>query len=330
MHRLAAVILCILCILLPLASGQAGERVRLAVGTSGFLLTPVYLASALGRFEAQGLSVERIGTLGQGLALKALEGGQVDFAFVSGDALLGTPPGRPLVIVHAGLARPIAGWVLRAETARQRGVTSSSPLPQKIAVLRGLTLGVPANDGLAAPLAHYLAAREGWRAGESVKLALLGSGAGWIAALADGQADAGLHWTPWPGLAVARGQAIPLIDYAAGEDGDLADFLMGVLVVRAETADRQEDLVRRTVRALRQAGHWGRAESPEKVASLLEPFLGGLDAAEVLAGVKAVRPALSPHGRPTRGGFAALVRVLEAAGPVQRRAPYEALVRDRF
>ncbi|MFA5026485.1 MAG: ABC transporter substrate-binding protein [Candidatus Methylomirabilota bacterium] len=316
--------------LLPPSPSHAGERIRVALEESGFALTPLHLAVALGTFEAQGLSVERINTQGRGLAAKALEGGQADFAFVSGDALLTAPPGRPLLVVYSGLSRPIVNWVLRTEAARRRGVDAGSPLRQKLWALRGLTVGVAAPGGLAERLARYVASREGWRIGEEMKLATLGSGPGWLAALREGRADAALSGVPFPELAVARGDAISLINHASGEDPDLADFLMGVLAVRAEQAERQGDLVRRAIRALRQAVRWGREHPPARVAALLQPFLGHADATETLEGVKAVLPALNPHGRVTPRGYAATVRVLEAAGAVSRRLPYEAVVSDEF
>jgi ABC-type nitrate/sulfonate/bicarbonate transport system substrate-binding protein len=330
MRRLLIAMLFVVGLGLPLHSVQAAERVRLALGPTGFTLAPVYLAMALRLFEERGLEVERIGAPRPGLEIRALEAGQADFAFASGDALLSVPPGRPLLVVYSGLQRPIVNWVMRTETARRRGVTDGSPLSQKLRALRGLAVGVIASGSLGEQLAAYVAAREGLRIGEDVRLVRLGGSDGWAAALRDGRADAGLHLVPFPEMAVARGEAISLINYAKGEDAALSEFLMGALLVRAEFAERQGEQVRQVIRALYQAVRWALANPAAKVGEALHPYAGRADLRETVEGVKAILPALNPHGRITARAFATTTEIVEKAGALRRRVRFEELVTNQF
>jgi len=320
----------ILGLLLPAAPGGAAERVRLAVGAPSFTLTPVFLAQAVGTFEAQGLSVERLITQGSGLEIRALEAGQADFAFTSGDVYLGVPSGRPLVAVYSGVQRPIVNWVMQGGAARHRGLDAKSPLAQRLRALRGLSVGVPVPGGLAEQLARFVAAREGLRIGEDVKLVPVGSGGGWASSLREGRVEAALQMIPFPELAIARREAISLLSHTRGEDGELDQFLMGVLLVRRETAERQGETIRRMGRALSQAIRWALGSSPAEVGAALQPFFPRGQAAEILEGVRAVLPALNPHGRISEQAFRKTGEVLEGAGALKRRLRFEEAVSGDF
>jgi ABC-type nitrate/sulfonate/bicarbonate transport system substrate-binding protein len=309
---------------------HAGEKIRLALGPTGFALAPAYLAMALGMFEQSELDVERVNAPRPGLEIGALEGGQADFAFASGDALLSRPPGRPLSIVYAGLQRPIVNWVMQTEIARQRGVSERSPLPQKLQALRHLAVGVTTSGSLGEQFVAFVAAREGLKIGEDLRLVRLGGSDAWAAALKDGRANVGVHLTPFPEMAVVRGDAISLINYAKGEDAALSEFLMGALLVRTEMADQQGETVRRAVRALYQAVRWALANPPEKVAEILHPFMGRRDPRETLEGVKTLLPALNPHGRVTERAFATTADIAEKAGLLRRPARFGELVTNQF
>ncbi|MBI4536916.1 MAG: ABC transporter substrate-binding protein [candidate division NC10 bacterium] len=320
----------LVCLCMPLSSSQAAETVRLALGPAGFTLAPVYLAVALGMFEEQGLAVKRISVPGPGLEVRALEGGQADLAFTSGDSLLSTPPGRPLLVVYSGLQRPIVNWVMRGEAARRHGISQGSPLSQKLRALRGLSVGVTAPGSLGERLATYVAAREGLRIGEDIRLISLGRSDGWAAALRDGRVDVGLNLVPLPEMAVVREEAVSLINYARGEDPGLSEFLMGVLLVRTELAQKQEEKVRRATRALYQAVRWALRSPTAKIAGALQPFMVRADSREIAEGVKAILPALNPYGLVTERAFTNTADVVEKAGSLRRRIRFEETVANQF
>ncbi len=330
MRKLVIAIPLLVSLVAPLHSGQAAEKIRMALGPSGFTLAPVNLAIALRLFEERGLEVERIGAPRPGLEIRALEAGQADFAFASGDAVLSVPPGRPLLIVYSGLQRPIVNWVMRIETARQWGLTDGSPLPQKLRALRRLGVGVTTSGSLGEQLATYVAVREGLRGGEEFRLVRLGGSDDWAVALRDGRVDAGLHVVPFPEMAVVRGEAISLVNFAKGEDAALSEFLMGALLVRAEFAERQGEKVRQVVRALYQAVRWALTNPAAKVAEALHPVTGRADPRETAEGVKAILPALNPHGRITERAFTATMEVVEKAGLLRRRVRFEEMVTNQF
>ncbi len=330
MQRLLIAILLLAGLALAWEEGHAAERVRLALPPTGFALAPIYLAVGLEMFGELGLDLQRVNAPRPGLEVRALEAGQADFAFTSGDAWLSMPAGRPLSVVYAGLQRPLVNWVMRTEIARQRGVTEGSPLSQKLRALRGLTVGVTTSGSLSEQLVAFVALREGLKLGEDLRLVRLAGNDVWAAALKDGRADVGVHLVPFPELAVARGEAISFLDCARGEDAALSEFLMGALLVRTELIEQQGEKVRRVVRALYQAVRWALANPAAEVAKVLHPFMGRPELQETVEGVRAILPALNPHGRVTQRALATTADVVRQAGALRRPARFEEMVTNRF
>jgi sulfonate transport system substrate-binding protein len=305
----------------------AGEKVRLAIPATTLSMLPVYLAQGLALFGDEGLEVEGIATQGGGLEVKALAADQVDFAFTSGDAILGAAQrGQQFSIVFSGMYRPIVNWVMAREVATQRGLSTNSPLDQKLRALKGRTIGLDQRGALAEHLAEYALRKVGLKSDSDVKLVSLGSGPEWLTRLRGGRADVALGVVPFPEIAVAQGSAILLIDNAKGEDPSFPEFLMGNLAVRRDFLERSPGTVRKMVRAMYRADRWALANPPEKVAEVLQPFLSRIEPSALLEGVKAVIPAVTPNGRTTERALEVTCEVLEKVGLLKRQVPFREIV----
>ncbi|HYL80934.1 MAG TPA: ABC transporter substrate-binding protein, partial [Candidatus Acidoferrum sp.] len=278
----------------------AGEKVRLAIPATALSMLPVYLAQGLALFADVGLEVEGIATQGAGLEIKALLADQVDFAFTGGDAILAAiQQGAQLAIVFSGMNRPVVNWAMAREAAMQRGLAARNPLDQKYRALKGLTIGLDQRGALAERLAEYALRKVGLTPGSDVKFVSLGAGPEWLTRLGSGRADVALGVVPLPEMAVAQGKAILLVDNARGEDPAFPEFLMGNLVARRDYLERNPGTVRKMVLAMYRANRWALANPPEAVADVLQPFLSRIEPSALLTGVKAVLPAITPHGKTT-------------------------------
>ncbi len=310
---------------------QVPKKVKLTMPVVALSMTPVYLAKANGYFAEEGLDVEMITTGGSGPDIKALIAGEVDFTFTPGDnVMLAYQEGKRVVMVMTGFHRLIINWAMHKDVARAKGITETTPLAQKIKALKGLTVGVTQAGALTAHLASFVIRKAGFVPQEDVKVIPIGAGPTWLAALENRKVDVALTATPVPETAVDQGYAIMFINNAKGEDASIPEFLMECLITRSDVIEKNPDLVRRMARALLKANVWALRGSPEQVAAALKPFLGQTPAEVLLAGVKATLPALSRDGRTTERSVQVTQDVLEQAGILKKRVPYDEVTDNRF
>jgi NitT/TauT family transport system substrate-binding protein len=310
---------------------QAPKKVKMTIPVVALSMTPVYLAQAKGFFAEEGLDVEIIPTAGGGPDIRALIAGEVEFSFTTGDnVILAYQEGKPLSMVMSGLYRLFINWAMHKEVAKERGITETTPLGDKLKALKGLTVGVTNIAALTGHLAAFVIRKAGYVPQQDVKIIPVGAGPTWLAALENRKVDLALTAPPVPDTAISRGHAIMFINNTKGEDPSVPEFLMENLVVRPEMAKKDPDLVRRMVRALLKANKWALSSTPEQVAEALRPTFAKIDPAIHLAGVKSVLPTLSPDGRTTERSVQITQDVMEVAGLLKKRVAYSEVVTNEF
>ncbi len=315
----------------PSVNAQGLKKVKLTMPVVALSMSPVYLAQARGYFVDEGLDVETTSTGGGGPDIRALIAGEADFTFTTGDnVILAFQEGKRLLMVSSGLHRLFINWAMHKDAAKAKGITETTPLPQKLKALKGLTIGATNPGALTFHLATFVVRKAGYEPQKDVKIIAIGAGPSWIAALENRKVDVALTATPVPETAISRGFAIMFINNAKGEDSSIPEFLMENLITRPEVAEKNPDLVRRMVRALIKANKWALGSSPEQVAEALKPSLGKTDPAILIAGVKSVLPALSPDGRTSERSFKITQDILEQAGILKKRAGYSDIVTNDF
>jgi NitT/TauT family transport system substrate-binding protein len=244
--------------------------------------------------------------------------------------ILAHQEGKKLLMVMSGLNKLFINWAIHKESAKSKSITESTPLAEKLKALKGLTVGVTNPGALTAHLAAFVIRRAGFNPQQDVQIVPIGSGPTWIAALENRKVDVALTAPPTPETAIARGYAIMLINNAKGEDPSIAEFLMENLIVRPETAAKDQDTIRRMVRALTRANQWALKSTPEQVADALKPSMAAIAPDLLLSGVKSVLPALSADGRTSERSMQITQDVLEQAGILKKRAPFGELVSNDF
>lgn len=333
-RSMTSVLLAMLCCLTVLpqpAEPQAPQKVKVLMPAVALSMTPVYLAKSKGFFQEEGLDVETAATAGGGLDIRALIAGEVDFVFTPGDnVILAYQEGKRLTMVMTGLHRVVINWAMHKDVAKAKGITSESPLPEKLKALNGLTVGATQPGALTAHLAAFVIRKAGFTPQQEVKILPVGAGPTWLAALENKKVDVALTATPIPETAINRGFAIMFLDNGKGEDPSLPEFLMANLVTRPEVTQKNPELVRKMVRALVKANRWALGSTPEQVADGVRPSLSQFDPVILLAGVRSIMPALNPDGRTSEKAVQITQDVLEQAGILKKRVPFSEVVSNDF
>jgi NitT/TauT family transport system substrate-binding protein len=313
------------------AGAQNLRKVKMTIPVVAHSMAPVYIAQSKGFFKDEGLEVDVTSTNGGGPDIRALIAGDVDFTFTTGDnVVLAQQEGKKLLMVASGLNKLFINWAMNKESAKAKGVTESTPLADKLKALKGLTIGFTNPGALTAHLAGFVTRKAGYVPQQDVNMIAVGSGPTWVAALENRKVDVALTAPPTPETAVSRGFAIPFLNYTQYAELGAPEFLMENLIVRPETAAKDDELVRKMTRALVKANKWALQSTPEQVAEALKPFLGQTDPALLLAGAKAVLPTLSPDGRTSERSVQVTQDILEQAGILKKRIPYSELVNNEF
>jgi NitT/TauT family transport system substrate-binding protein len=327
---LASTLFYLECSSLPV-HGQTLKKVKITIPVIAHSMTPVFLAQNKGFFADEKLEVDVTSTNGGGPDIRALIAGDVDFSFTTGDnVVLAQQEGKKLIMVMSGLNKLFINWAMHKDVAKSKGVTEAMPLADKIKALKGLTVGVTNPGALTAHLAAFVIRKAGYNPQQDVNIVPIGSGPTWLAALENRKVDVALTAPPVPDTAISRGYAILLINNAKGEDPSIPEFLMENLIARPETVAKDGDTIRRMVRALTKANQWALQSTPEQMAEALKPSMTTIQPDLLLAGVQAVRPALSKDGRTSERSVQVTQDILEQAGILKKRIAYADIVTNDF
>ena len=327
---LASTLFYLECSSLPV-HGQTLKKVKITIPVIAHSMTPVFLAQNKGFFADEKLEVDVTSTNGGGPDIRALIAGDVDFSFTTGDnVVLAQQEGKKLIMVMSGLNKLFINWAMHKDVAKSKGVTEAMPLADKIKALKGLTVGVTNPGALTAHLAAFVIRKAGYNPQQDVNIVPVGSGPTWLAALENRKVDVALTAPPVPDTAISRGFAILLINNAKGEDPSIPEFLMENLIARPETVAKDGDTIRRMVRALTKANQWALQSTPEQMAEALKPSMTTIQPDLLLAGVQAVRPALSKDGRTSERSVQVTQDILEQAGILKKRIAYADIVTNDF
>src|SRR6267142_5164886 len=310
---------------------QAPRKVKMTIPVVAHSMTPVYIAQSKNFFADEKLEIDITSTGGGGPDIRALIAGDVEFTFTTGDnVILAHQEGKRLLMVMSGLNKVFINWAMHKETAKAKGVTEAMPLAEKIKALKGLTVGVTNPGALTAHLAAFVIRKAGYNPQQDVNIVPVGSGPTWLAALENRKFDVALTAPPVPDTAISRGFATLLINNAKGEDPSIPEFLMENLIARPETVVKDGDTIRRMVRALTKANQWALQSTPEQVAEALKPSMTTIQPDLLLAGVQAVRPALSKDGRTSERSVQITQDILEQAGVLKKRVVFSEIATNDF
>jgi NitT/TauT family transport system substrate-binding protein len=238
--------------------------------------------------------------------------------------------GQRLIAVMSILTRNSVNIVMHKDAARERGITAQTPLAEKIRALKGLKIsGFTAGAFAHQIVIHYML-KAGLDPKKDIEVVGLGTAPALLVALEKRQIDAFVIGTPTPEAAVARGFGLMVVDNAAGDDPDFAEFMMDVLLAPPETLKQRPELVRKLVRALLKSNAWILDHPAEAALPAMKPVLSGLDDAVILAGIQKVRLGIPRDGRVTERAVTLTQDFLRRVGAIKSVIPYDQVVTNEF
>ncbi len=210
----------------------------------------VFAAQEFGWFKEQGLDFEFVPGAGGGEALKHLLAGNADFAFTNVEPILfGVEQGAQVQVVYNIYPKNVFNVV----SLKSKNITRPQDLKGKRIGVYSMASGTRHNLLV---ILHSVGLRES-------DVEMVATGVLNFAPLVEGQVDATAATDT--GLWTARQKGLGEVNVIWAKD--YLDTPTDVFVVRAETAQRQPDFVKRFLRAYRKGSQW-MLENPEKAAEL--------------------------------------------------------------
>jgi len=312
------------------APAHGAERIKISVPIAATTFASLYHAQSAGYFSDAGLDVEIVVIAGPA-SLQAVVAGDAQFALIPGTyQLMAHEKGQRLPAVMSVLTRNAINIVMHKDAARAKGLTDNSPLADKIRALKGLKLAGSTPGSISHQVFTYYMLKAGFDPQRDAQIVGLGSEPARLAALEQRQIDAFASASPAPETAVARGFGFMIVDNAAGEDPDFAEFMMDVLVTPSETIRQQPALVRKVVLALLKSNGWLLDHPAEQAVRFMKPALGRHDDTVILAGLQKTRLGIPRDGRITERAVTLTQEFLRKVGALKTTVPYDQLVANEF
>ncbi|MEE9239708.1 MAG: ABC transporter substrate-binding protein, partial [bacterium] len=290
-----------------------------------------YVARANGYFTDENLAVEVISTRGGGPDIKANLAGKAEFSVAAGTYQINAvKAGGRLVAVMSVLNRSIVNSAIRKDVAERLGITAKTPYKEKLKKMKGLIVGATRPGALTYNQGEYWIRQAGYTPQKEVTLIGAGAGPVLIAALEQNKIQIAIQTIPVPETAIFRGKAIPFITNSAGDDPEMDQFMMEVLLVRPDYAEKNPETVRKVVRALLRANKWISENSAEKIREKIQLYFAKTDKRLLRTSIAAVKKAVSIDGKVTQRAVDITQNLLIAAGKLKKPFARSVLVSDAF
>lgn len=218
------------------------------------LQIPAYLsldeARAAGDFSKAGINLKfGLTSGGDSAALAALSAGNIDFAAVGTQApVLAISKGQPYEFVYCLDSQMSLQLVMSDHYLASKHVTASSPLSQRLAAIKGATIGVSAVGGEQAQVAEYYAKSAGLNPTSGIKLAQIGPPPALLAALQHGEIDGFVLSPPEGQQAQAMNVGMPIV--SGSELPGLSDYCDLALVTTKSYAHSHATTITKVAQVL--------------------------------------------------------------------------------
>lgn len=236
-------------------SAEAQEKVRVTHSTDSFAFLPLFVAVAMDYFKETGLEVEVIRTGSGSKSLAAVIGGDIDVYMGSTASVLqARKQGADVVVFGALVNQFSSSIVVSKEWAASHNVTSSSPMEQKLASLKGIRIGVTGVGSGSDQIVRYLADVAELDPDRDMTIASLGSdGSSMLAALSQNRIDAYSISPPTTQLGIAEFGATMLFNTAVGEVEELDGYFYIGAIANRGWLDANKETATKVAKALQMA-----------------------------------------------------------------------------
>jgi NitT/TauT family transport system substrate-binding protein len=235
------------------ASTSGGTtNLNVTVSAASVAYAALYIAEAKGYFQDEGLHVNITTVSGGGATVPALLSNSAQFGFSSVfHQMDGAEAGQRVVSIGAINIGEGLDVVISKKKAQQLGLTASSTLAQKGAVLKNITVGALSDSGEPYYVLADLAKQGGLNPSQ-VKIESI-SGTGAVTALERGEVDAIEIGLPVTTEALASGDAETLISCPAGDLPNLVGDAIETVLANPAYVQSHESVAKRFLAAIGKA-----------------------------------------------------------------------------
>jgi len=291
--------------------------VRVSEVTRSVFYAPQYVAIELGFFADEGIHIDLITSDGADRVMTALLTGAVDIGLSGPEAAIYVFNGgrRDYAIVFAQITQRDGSFLIARE-----------PMEFEWEHLNGSHILPGRRGGMPFMVLEYVTREQGVfpyiNFDTSIQFAAM------VGAFLSGTADFVTAFEPVASTIEleGRGFVVASIGEASGEIPYTAYYALGSFI------EHNPEIIQGFTNALARAQVWVQENSPEDIAQVILPFFPDADPvilANAIARYKAIE-AYSVTPQITQEGFDRLQRVMESAGELTQRAPFEALVNNTF
>lgn len=286
---------------LALAGAPAGaaDKVTLTQPVDSLSFFPIYVGRAKGFFEKEGIEVDVKATAGGGPHLTAVFAGKAEFTASPGTYQINAlNEGKKVLGVVDLLHRNIIGMVIHKEAAAKVGIKPGMPLMERVKRAKGLTVGITRPGALTDDLARNIFTRAGLKVPDDVRIIGVGGAGTMLPALRNRKIDIITISTPHPETILSEGIGMWFVNWAAGEDPAIKDFMMSALMTTPDLIREKPDLVKRMARAVMSAIKYINDNSVDQLTKDMTPYFGkSVKPAALRISVETVKAAVNPTGK---------------------------------
>lgn len=229
---------------------QTKHKVTQLLANNSFAYMPMYVAQHLNYFAEEGVELNTVMVPSPAAGVAAVISGD-------GNYYVSTPATAARAVAQGGDVRIFGGMMMQfasdivvsKSVAERLKIGPSTPLPQRIAALKGLNLGIHSPGSVPDLLFRIIARNEGMDPDKDFKLLPLGT-EGLLPALQQGRIDGFAFASPLTEMAMVQQGAVMLINSQAGEYKPLDGFFSIAMIGNGGWLQKSPQAAEATIKAI--------------------------------------------------------------------------------
>ena len=275
-----AALLCAACLIVATsrdATGQAPEKLKVAIGASGLYFLVHFVAEGAGFFKEEGLELDTIDVTTGPRQVAAVMGGSVDIAPLGLQLVIqATSRGGSIVAVSSGYDILPMSLVLSTAAVQKAGITDGMTTDEKIKRIKGLRIGITGPGSGTDDMTRTLTTIRGLDPDKDITIQPLGNGENMLAALEKGLTDGFVFTSPIPETAVARGIGKIIVEPLNGDVPEVKDVPYIIMATNPGTLAAKRPTLVKAVRAWTKAMKFLH-EKPNEARTIARTYFKSMD-----------------------------------------------------
>ena len=238
----------------PAESAMAQPNKVIFGQTDSLIYMAVHVAKAKGYFAEEGLDAEIRLFRGGVQALAAVIAGDANvYLGPASTAMKAIVKGQDVKVFGSIMTQIPTNLVIQGDIAKERGITASSTIEQRMAALKGLTMGINAPGSAPDQVLRFALRTSGMDPERDATISPVGGGAALVASFEQRRID-GFAWSsPASDMAVDKFGGTMLVSFVKGEYPPLRGFLYLGMISRNDWLEQNPERAAAVIRAVWKA-----------------------------------------------------------------------------